>query len=227
MTQNDCVVEVDRLSKSFGNHKVIEKLSISIFQRDIILLLGPNGAGKSTLLRTLAGLSCPDSGRVHVLPAVRLDFVGTGLQLYPRLSVSENLKLFSELLVAPKDYRLEMEEWGLGRFSDMQVMSLSKGTQWKVALARAFLSPPGLLLLDEPTSNLDDTSVDILLTKAHALANDGKGAVLIASHDVARLQSSVSRVVLLERGGVGSDSGSASDAESIRLHVEKYRRGNR
>jgi putative spermidine/putrescine transport system ATP-binding protein len=227
MAQNDCVVEADKLSKSFGKHRVIETLSLSIFQGEIILLLGPNGAGKSTLLRVLSGLSAPDSGNVQVAQGVRVDFVGTGLQVYPRLSVAENLKLFSDLLIAPKDFRLEMQEWGLDRFHSTPVMSLSKGNQWRVALARIFLSPPGLLLLDEPTSNLDDASVDTLVQKVQTLARESKRAVVIASHDVARLQASATRIVLLDKGRVGSDSGAKGDAESIRWHIEEYRRGNR
>jgi ABC-type multidrug transport system ATPase subunit len=227
MAQNDCVVEADQLSKSFGDNRVIEKLSLSIFPSETLLLLGSNGAGKSTLLRIISGLSNPDSGKIHVSRGVRVDFVGTGLQVYPRLSVAENLKLFSELLVASRDYRLEMLEWGLDRFANMPVMSLSKGTQWRVALARTFLSPPNLLLLDEPTSNLDDSSVDILTQKTQTLAKEGKGAVIIASHDIARLQKSASRILLLDRGRIRSDSGSTGDAECIQWHIDEYRRGNR
>ena len=227
MAHNDCVIEADKVSKSFGNHRVIEKLSLTIFPGEIILLLGANGAGKSTLLRVLSGLSTPDSGKVQLSQGKRVDFVGSGLQVYPRLSVGENLKLFSGLLTAPRDYQIEMQEWGIDKYCDQPVGTLSKGNQWRVALARIFLSPPQLLLLDEPTSNLDDTSVGVLLHKVMDVAKHGKGAVVIASHDVARLQASVSRILLLDRGTIRKDSGVVGDSESVQTHIDEYRRGNR
>lgn len=224
---NHCVVRAQKVSKRFGNQRVIDNLELEIVPGEIVLLLGANGAGKSTLLRVLSGLSNPDSGRVHLSQGARVDFVGTGLQLYPRLSVAENLRLFSTLGNALKDYRMEIQEWGLERYSDKPVMTLSKGNQWKVALARTFLSPPDLLLLDEPTSNLDDASVEVLLHKVKEGVKGPKQSVLIASHDVARLHSSISRVLFLCKGKIGSDSGITADPTCIQSHIDEYRRGNR
>jgi ABC-type multidrug transport system ATPase subunit len=221
------------LSKSFGNQRVLTKLSLHLQGGDTALLLGQNGAGKSTLLRILAGLSRADSGDLTRDVGTRVDFVGNGLQLYPRLTVAENLRLFAALAASPRghckepSFCKEMEEWGIERFANRAVSSLSRGNQWRVALARVFLQPPRVLLLDEPTSNLDDSSVEVLLRKISELVERCNGAVLIASHDVARLHAAANRAFSISSGQISADTGPMAGRESMQLHIEAYRTRNR
>jgi ABC-type multidrug transport system ATPase subunit len=187
---------------------------LSVQKNEVVLLLGANGAGKSTLLRIVAGLSRPDDGVVERFSEPVVGFCSHHGSLYARLSVRENIALTSEALgLSSIEVDRMCQAWGIDRYMLKEVNGLSKGMYSRVALARAFLGLPKVVLLDEPSSNLDQEGTEILCSM---ITNESKmRAVLIATHDVARLQDIATRIVILERGTIIADSGLSGDLKSV------------
>ena len=162
-------LEIDGLSKSFGEHLVLDRVSLEVAAAEVLVLLGPSGSGKTTLLRLLAGFESPDEGvlraagrEISDLPPSRRNFgmVFQHYALFPHLSVGENVAFGLESRGAGGESAaariaevLAMVD--LEGFERRQVHELSGGQQQRVALARALAPDPELLLLDEPLSNLD------------------------------------------------------------------------
>lgn len=232
MRTSNPLIRVDGISKSFGGHRVLRDISINIHPGELVLMLGSNGAGKSTLLKILSGLSRADSGNITSSVAGRVEFVSASLQLYPRLTVRENLSFFQSIYASQFKVSLldeVLDEWGLVSVAQKSVHDLSKGNQWKVALARAFLAQPTVLLLDEPTSNLDDAAVSVLLTKLTRITAQQGGSVVMATHDIARLEHAVNRVLIVDGGRKVSDSAEVDENAALRIQdfIELYRERNR
>lgn len=247
------MIRVAAVSKSFGRVAVLRKLSLAVSAGECVLLLGANGAGKSTLLRIIAGISRPDTGSLTVgsaadggaphATAVRLGFFSQHPFLYGRLTVSENLHLYGGLLTTGPGGKGRawsaailqgvLEQWGLVKYADTLVQDLSRGNQARVSLARTFLGDPAVVLLDEPSSHLDQDGVAILAAALSALKHrvPGGGAVVIATHDLHRLGGLATRAVVLARGVVKADSaqgqGGTQDCGSYDELVRMYREGNR
>lgn len=221
------MLEVRDVTKTFGSLQVLKRLSLSCAPGEVVLLVGANGAGKSTLLRVMAGLSRPDSGGVS-RGSTRLGFLSHHLFLYGRLSVRENLTLFASVRGAA-DIEGIAQRLELSKVMDRSVSELSKGTQARVGIARAFLSRPDLVLLDEPTSNLDEKGTALLLeeiSRARAATN-GAMTCVIATHDLHRVSSIASRVVVLSNGSVVADSGPNASRDSVMSALDRYREVNR
>jgi ABC-type multidrug transport system ATPase subunit len=221
------VVEVKDVTKTFGSQQVLKRLSLSCAPGETILLVGANGAGKSTLLRIMAGLSRPDSGRV-TRDSRSVALLSHHLFLYGRLSVRENLKLFGAVRNVSDVLELA-ERLDLLKVLDRPVSELSKGTQARVGIARTFISPPGLVLLDEPTSNLDEKGTALLLgevERGRAVTKESMTCV-IATHDLHRLSSIATRVVVLNNGAVATDSGPRASQEAVAEALDRYREVNR
>src|SRR3954470_4319855 len=157
------------LTRRFALRTVVQDVTFSVARGEIVALLGPNGAGKTTTLRMLAGLIAPTSGAVaidgvemtratgHSLRS-RIGFLTETPGLWDRLTVRENLQIYADLY-GRADGRAAIDRllgtFDLTRHADARAAELSKGTRQKVALARALLHAPSVLLLDEPTSGLD------------------------------------------------------------------------
>ena len=214
------------VAKSCGRTAVLRGLNLTIEAGDKILLLGANGAGKSTVLRLLSGLTRPDNGAIEFhSPRRVVGHVGHHLFLYRRLSVIENLNLTAQLArCGSVEVDAMVERWRLGNAAERPVGELSRGQQFRVSLARAFLPAPNFMFLDEPTSALDDLSVETLkeLIDERLKAGDG-GAAVIATHDTARLRSWVNRVVVLSEGVVGRDSRGSSIDDALEFYREVNR----
>lgn len=213
------------VEKSFGPVPVLRGLDLSIARGETVLLLGGNGAGKSTLLRVLAGLARPDRGTIERGAApLRVGHVGHHLFLYRHLTVLENLRLAAALSRTENavDLSALLERWGLQAMAQRTIGQLSRGQQFRASICRALAGDPLVLILDEPTSSLDDASVDILMSEIERCAARG-GAAVIASHDVARLRDRCSRVVVLHEGTAAYDSSRGS----ISAGLEFYRGVNR
>ena len=210
MAEAPAAVEIDRLSKYFGDYPALRDITFSIAAGSCMALLGRNGAGKTTLLRIVGGLSKPGGGRIAVLggdarsPAVRkrIGILGHGIGVYDELSALENLRFFAELhrLPDPRAVSLEwLERTGLLPVRDGLVREFSRGMRQRLAVARAFLHRPGLLLLDEPFTSLDDRAIALLqslLGEARA-----RGATIVMStHQLREALELATDVALIERG---------------------------
>lgn len=221
------VLEARGLTKAFGSLAALRGVSLSFSPGEVALIVGANGSGKSTLLRALAGLSRLDSGEVSS-KCRKIGFFSHHLFLYNRLSVRENLDLFAAVQgVGGVEERLS--EMDLLDSAGRPVVELSKGMQARVGIARALLGSPDLVLLDEPTSYLDEKGTLLFLGAMKRVQRESNGAatVLIASHDLHRLAHVGSRAVVLAGGRVLLDSGEGASVDSMHSVLARYREVNR
>jgi len=202
------------LTRSFGkNPPVVEGVSLDVNGGEVLGLIGPNGGGKSTLLLLIAGLIRPTSGTVMVggVNAHDLALTSTGTVglitavpgLYPLLTGRENLHYFGGLNGLSKAEINSMsqpllEELGITDQMDRQIKEYSSGMQQKVSLVRALLMKPKLLLLDEPTSNLDPVSTHSIHQSVRKQADQGV-AVVLTTHDLHAADSICDRVAVQQR----------------------------
>ncbi len=219
----DAAIRTDALSKNFDGLLAVDNISIEVPHGRIVALLGGNGAGKTTTISMLLGLLLPTSGsvtvlgedmirhRYRVLP--RINFSSPYVELPKRLSVRENLTIYGEL------YGLDDVRGRLGRISndlslddflDRPTGQLSSGERTRVALAKALLNEPELLLLDEPTASLDPDTADWVRSYLLAYQADTGATILLASHNMTEVERMCSDVLVLKAGRI-VDSG-APDA---------------
>lgn len=208
------LVEVRGLTRAFGkNPPVVDNVDLDANAGEVLGLIGPNGGGKSTLLMLIAGLVRPGSGTVKIdgVEASELAQQTTGAVglitanpgLYPLLTGWENLAYFGGLNgLADAEVKRRagplVQELGIGHQLDRQVKEYSSGMQQKVSLARALLMSPKLLLLDEPTSNLDPVSTHTIHTAVRRQADQGVGVVL-CTHDLHAAEAICDRVAVMQR----------------------------
>jgi len=212
----EAAVSVERLEKTLGKNHVLRGVSFEAGKGEIFGLLGPNGAGKTTTLRTICTLLAPDEGSIEVLgfdtrtaPAEvrrRVGVVTADIGIYPRLSTRENIAYFARLSgmtgsqVASRVAAV-IERFDMRSFAGQRAESLSSGQKQKVAIARAIVHDPPVLMFDEPTSNLD-----VLASKEirdFMVESRSRGKCVIFSthvlHDAERL---CDRVTILHEGRV-------------------------
>jgi len=203
-------VQLDRVWKYFGDFPALRDISFTVPTGACLALLGRNGAGKTTLLRILAGLSSPAQGNVALLgheprnaeARARIGFIGHGIAVYDELSAEENLRHFARLygLANPNHSASQwLERVWLDRVRHSLVREFSRGMRQRLALARAFLHSPSLLLLDEPFTSLDDRAIALL----QSLLKDrlGLGAtVIMSTHQLREAMELSDHVALLVRG---------------------------
>jgi sodium transport system ATP-binding protein len=229
----DSAVAVERLEKTLGSNKVLRGVAFDAKAGQIFGLLGPNGAGKTTTLRIICTLLAPDSGSVAVLGfdtrkapeevRRRIGVVTADIGVYPRLSARENIEYFARLcgLAGGELARRTdgvIERLDMGSFSKQRADSLSSGQKQKVAIARAIVHDPEVLMFDEPTSNLD-----VLASKEvreFMVEAKGRGKCVIFSthvmHDAERL---CDRMTILHQGQVVA-SGTTAEVKGDRRDLE-------
>jgi heme exporter protein A len=203
-------VAVEGVWKFYGDFPALRDIHLAIPEGSCLALLGRNGAGKTTLLRILAGLSKPGRGRVLVGgrdvrdPLARFDIgvLGHGIGIYDELSALENLRLFAGLYGIP-DPRRTAFEWlertGLERVADGLVREFSRGMRQRLAVARAFLHQPPVLLLDEPFTALDDRAIAVLQELLRQALARGS-TVVMSTHQLREALELASQVALVNRG---------------------------
>ncbi len=213
MSANKPALEVEGISKSYGDVQALEALSLRLESGQFMALLGPNGAGKSTLFQLLSGLFVPDAGRIAICgedflkhPTRGLAKLGIVFQqptLDLDLDVIGNLRFHAALhgLGAAGRGRIAplLKRIGLGDAGKNVCRTLSGGNRRKVEVARALLHQPALLLMDEATVGLDPASRTSLMTLVRGLCRDHGLAVLWATHLVDEAEQA-DRVVVLDRG---------------------------
>jgi ABC-2 type transport system ATP-binding protein len=205
-------VEVEELTKRYGDVRALDGVSFQVAQGEIFGLLGPNGAGKSTMIRTLTGRAAPTSGRARVLghdlprelEAVRrrINLVAETPNVYQRATARENLELFCTLYGLPKRRAVEvLEEVRLAGVADRKVKTFSTGMRQRLLLARALLNHPLVLFLDEPTRGLDPRSARELHDTVEGLAADG-ATIFLTTHDMTEADALCRRVAFLADGKI-------------------------
>jgi heme exporter protein A len=184
------VIEARGLSKRYGERRVIDGLDFRLERGGFLLVTGPNGSGKTTLLRLCAGLAAPTAGQLDVeADRSRIGFLGHEPLVYRELTALENLDLYGRLYRVPERRErigMLLERFGLWRVRNERAGSFSRGMLQRLALCRAVLHEPDLLLLDEPYSGLDEQGAELLDRELTELRP--KATFLVATHDPARLQ---------------------------------------
>ena len=189
-------VSAENVSRHFGRRRALSRISFRAGRGMILGLLGPNGAGKSTMIALLATLMRPSEGDIKYGPHTSkitgaslrrtIGILGHDLFLYPELTARENLTFFAGLYGAG-DARATataaLEQAGLADRADDAIGSFSRGMRQRVALERALIHHPRLVLLDEPFTGLDDASAAALVARLRALRDEG-AIVVLATHDL-------------------------------------------
>jgi ABC-2 type transport system ATP-binding protein len=213
------VISAAALTRRFGPRIAVRDVSFEVGRGEIVALLGPNGAGKTTTLRMLAGLIAPTSGSVTIdglsfSPSTakalrrRIGFLTESPGLWDRLTVRENLEIYAGLFaVDAAGPRIErwLDALELSAHQSTRAAELSKGMRQKVAIVRALLHEPRVLLLDEPTSSLDPEitrAVRTLLTERR----DAGCAVLVSTHNLDEAERIADRVAVLQQTLVAIDT---------------------
>jgi ABC-type multidrug transport system ATPase subunit len=210
-------VELADISRNFGRRRAVSHVTLSVRRGEIVGLLGPNGAGKSTLLGMIATLVAPTSGTIAyggvaaagIGAAVRgrIGVLAHELHLYPELTARQNLEFFAELhgLRPAAVVPAALEAAGLADRGDDPVAAYSRGMRQRLALERALLHGPRLVLLDEPFTGLDDRAVGIVADRLRALAADG-AIVLLATHDLDLADGLITRMAIIRGGRLLADA---------------------
>jgi len=210
-------VELADVSRHFGRRRAVSHVSLTARAGDIIGLLGPNGAGKSTLIGMMATLVTPSSGTIayggtdasHGGAAIRsrIGVLAHELHLYPELTARQNLEFFARLhgVRSPSAVDDGLTGAGLADRSEDPVSSFSRGMRQRLALERALIHSPRLVLLDEPFTGLDDRAVRIVSDRLRGLAQAG-GIVLLATHDLDLADGLITRVAIVRNGRLLSDA---------------------
>jgi len=218
VTQPTPAVLARGLTKMYGALPALESLDLAIQPGEFVLLLGPNGAGKSTLLRLCATLIRPTGGSLHLLgdplsaaslPGLRrrIGLLSHQSFLYDHLTGMENLLFYGRLFGLQRpavEARAALETVGLVRRADDLVRTYSRGMLQRLAIARALLHQPDLVLLDEPFTGLDRASSDSLRERLTALRSAGR-TCLIATHDFAAVAGLADRLIILADGRLAAD----------------------
>jgi sulfonate transport system ATP-binding protein len=200
-------VRVRDLRRAFGEHVVLEHLDLTIAPGEMVAVLGRSGSGKSTLLRTLAGLDPVQHGAVEVPGSVGVAFQEPRLLPWKRVSDNVELALHERPRAERRDRaRAVLEEVGLAEKQQVWPVTLSGGQAQRASLARALVSAPGLLLLDEPFSALDALTRLEMHDLVLSLWREHQPAVLLVTHDVDEALKLADRVLVIEGGQVRHES---------------------
>jgi len=203
-------VAAEGVWKYYGDYPALRDISLRIEPGACLALLGRNGAGKTTLLRILAGLSMASRGQVRVFEKEsrdqhtrrRVGVLGHGIAVYEEFSAFENLRLFAALygLPDPRKTALEwLERTGLERVKDGLVREFSRGMRQRLAVARAFLHEPSVLLLDEPFTAPDDRAIAVL-QELLVQARSRERTIILSTHQLREALELATHVALIDRG---------------------------
>ena len=209
------VIRVDNLTKRYGEVIAVDRVSFAVARGVTTGLLGGNGAGKTTTIAMLLGLLVPTAGdirvfgedilnhRFRVLP--RLNFSSPYVDLPNRLTVRENLMVYANLYgVRRPGARIDelAQALDFGDFLERKTGNLSSGQKTRIALAKALVNQPELLLLDEPTASLDPDTADWARTYLETYQRDTGASILLASHNMAEVERLCHDVLMMKAGKI-------------------------
>jgi ABC-2 type transport system ATP-binding protein len=211
-------IAVDRLVKVYKQTRAVDDISFSLPRGSITGLLGGNGAGKTTTIAMIMGLVLPTSGRVQVLghpmpdqsAAVlgRMNFESPYVDMPMRLTVRQNLTVFGRLYAVENlsdRIKALAEDLDLNDFIDRPNGKLSAGQKTRVALAKALINSPELLLLDEPTASLDPDTADWVRAHLERYRRAHNASILLASHNMLEVERLCDRIIIMKRGRIEDD----------------------
>jgi ABC-2 type transport system ATP-binding protein len=215
-------ISARRLTKRFGAVTAVDDISFDIAVGSVTGLLGGNGAGKTTTIGMIMGLVTPSAGSIHVLGVDmareryralgRMNFESPYVDMPHRLTVRQNLRVFGQLYgvgdVAARIRELS-DSLALDEFLDRPAGKLSAGQKTRVALAKALINQPEVLLLDEPTASLDPDTADWIRRRLEDYRRGRGATVLLASHNMGEVERLCDRVIMLKRGRIVDDGAPA------------------
>lgn len=211
-------IEVAHLVKVYKTTRAVDDVSFRIARGSVTGLLGGNGAGKTTTIAMIMGLVLPTSGSIRVLGCSmpeqsaevlgKMNFESPYVDMPMRLTVRQNLTIFGRLYAVP-NLRERIEQLAadldLGEFLDRANGKLSAGQKTRVALAKALINQPELLLLDEPTASLDPDTADWIRQHLLTYRKTRGATILLASHNMLEVERLCDRVIIMKRGRIEDD----------------------
>ena len=213
-------IRFEKVCKSFGSHKVIENLDLTIRDGSFTVLVGASGCGKTTLLRMIAGIGPATSGRIFMdgkditdTPPAKRDIamVFQNYAIYPTMTVRENIEFGLKNKRVPKEERNRLiAEYtsivGLSDYLDRKPGTLSGGQRQRIALARAMVKKPSVFLMDEPLSNLDAKLRVAMRSELIELHNRLKTTFVYVTHDQTEAMSMADQIVLMDHGVIQQEA---------------------
>ncbi len=209
------MIEVRDLTKSYGQHKAIDRLNFSVNKGEVVGFLGPNGAGKTTTMKIITGFMAPSSGEVNVAGhdvfedpvevKKRIGYLPETPPVYGDMTVEEYLRFVANLkgverARVPSLVARAIEKTSLGDVRRRLIQNLSKGFRQRVGISGALVSDPEILILDEPTVGLDPRQVAEIRALIKELA--GHHTILLSTHILPEVQASCSRIIIINRGKI-------------------------
>ncbi len=200
------MLQVRNLSKRFGAQAVVQDVSLDLAAGEILSLIGPSGCGKTTTLRMIAGFEAPDTGKIHLsgrdVTAVPPERRGIGMvfqdyALFPHMTVAENVRFGARDAQAVDHY---LGVVGLAGFGSRYPDELSGGQQQRVALARSLAAEPGIILLDEPFSNLDPILRSGTRREIRRMLKSQGLGIIVVTHDQEEALSFADRIAVMDQG---------------------------
>ena len=193
------MIQAKGLGRDFGSKRVLRALDFVVPRGGFLLVTGPNGSGKSTLLALCAGLLAPTQGELHVeVDRAHIGYLAHEPLVYRELSALENLDLYGRLYRVPERRErigMLLERFGLWDVRHERVVAFSRGMSQRLALCRALLHAPDLLLLDEPYAALDDEGTHVLDEELASLARER--TLVVATHEPERVAAHASSELAL------------------------------
>jgi len=236
-------IVADKLLKRYGRREVVNRVSLEVEKGEVVGLLGPNGAGKTTTFYMITGMIRPDAGRIMIdgrditrLPMYRRARLGIGYlsqepSVFRKLTVAQNLMAILEMLDIPRGERKPrmerlLNDLSISHLAKQKAHSLSGGERRRVEIARALVTDPNFMLLDEPFAGIDPIAVNDIQEVVRGLSSRGIG-VLITDHNVYETLSITDRAYLLYEGSIlksGDAHFLAEDEQARQLYLgEKFK----
>lgn len=223
------ILNIENVTKSFGNKKILKNVSFSINSGDILAFIGPNGSGKTTTVKLILGLQTIDKGKISIngydinknykKAIAKVGAIVENPDSYMYLTGYQNLKLIANLYPNINESKiLELLELvGLSDRKDDKVSKYSLGMRQRLGIAKSLINDPNLLILDEPTNGLDPAGIKDLRELLKHLAQKGL-AILISSHNLSELESFCNKVCMINNG----QTSSVELLKNIKSNSKKY-----
>lgn len=189
------ILSLDKISYQKSGIAILEDISFAIAAKELVTVIGPNGAGKTTLLKVILGLIYPTSGKIIKIPSLKLGYMPQKLHMDPSLPIT--VKRFLEFALHQDTLQTVVAAIGIDKLFEKSIHSLSGGEFQRVLLARALLSKPDLLVLDEPLQGVDINGQVSLYKLIYEVRQILNCAVLLVSHDLHFVHAASDKVICL------------------------------